>query len=324
MEINFRNIKLNNPNVKTVVPKQEAGIENFNMKESMQSSARQIIPSHINFQNIQFNALSRVEQAILLKDLMNLPKEITSLLALLAFDNTDNKLVQELFKDATKLILISDIQKLLDTNSKELLNKLIKLIQPTSGNIQNIDQLKELINAMQKLMPALNTQNNEVLKSVILMYLPWLPLVQPQDIHIEYEQKPASEEQSEDVSLVIYATTENIGRLKCVVISNNNDLNIQIESLNYDESHKDYLSELIKKINLEVKSVKIKANAELLAYKSKELNRSERREVSIHHGQSVSPKVLMAAHIITRIIFEVDENISLKKKRTEHIEKNNY
>lgn len=323
MEINFRNINLNNPNIKTVVPKPETGVESFVMKESMQSSSRQVVASQINFQNLQFNALSRSEQAVLLRDLMNLPKEITSLLALLAFENPDSKLVQELFKDATKLILISDIQKLLDTNSKELLNKLIKLIQPTSGSIQNIDQLKELINAMQRLMPALNAPNNEVLKSVILMYLPWLPLVQPQDIHVEYEQKKTpSEEYSEDVSLVIFATTENIGRLKCNVISNNNNLNIQVESLNYDESIKEYLSELIKKINNEVNSAKIQANSELAGYKSKEINKSERREISIHHGQSISPKVLMAAHIITRVIFEVDEDISLKKKRKEQLEIN--
>jgi hypothetical protein len=322
MEINFRNINLNNQGVKNVAPKSDAGVEGFSMRETSQSSQRQLTSQQVLSNNVHFNVLTRAEQAVLLRDMMNLPKEITSLLALLAFNNTDSKLLQELFADMTKLILISDIQKVLDTNSKDLLNKLLKLIQPTPGNIQNVDQLKDLISTMQGLIPAFNSPNNEVLKSVILLYLPWLPLVQPQDFRIEYQEENKEEEQAEDVSLVIYITTENIGRLKCIVRSNNNTLHIQVESLNYDESIKDHLSAINKKINEEIKSAKITASTELSSYKSKEINKSERREVSIQQGHSISPKILMAAHIITKVVFEIDENISLRKKREEIVEKN--
>jgi len=316
MEINFRNINLISTNIRNVISKLDSKHDEFNSRESTNYSSKNIQSYKNLINDIQFNSLTRVQQSVLVKELLNLPKDIKDLLALLTFNNSDNVAVQKMLNDINKLIMFSDIQQILNTNSKEMLNKLIKLIQPTPGNIQNIDQLKEIISTIQAVIPSANMTNNELLKNVILLYLPWLPLVQPQDLSVEYDRKSNEEEQEENASLLIYISTENIGRLKGIITSNANySLNIQIECINYDESIKKYLEIINKRVNEEIKSNNLSAKSEMSISKSKELNKTERREISIHSGAGISPKMLMTAYILTRVVFELDESISLNKNR---------
>jgi len=316
MEINFRNINVNSQNIKNQPAKPDSGAENFSAKGQAVNGSGQMQSYTVSMFNLHFNVLTKMQQSVLIRDLLNLPKEIGELLALLTFSNSINPEMAKQANELNQLILMADIQNILNANSKELLNKLLKLIQPTPGNIQNFDQLKEIINTIQKFIPGQNATNNEILKNVVLLYLPWLPLTQPQDISIEYEKKQLDEEK-EDVTLVIYITTENIGRLKSIIkLDKNFNLKILIESLNYDESIKEYIQLIDKKVNEEIKSSKIPAKTEINSYKLKELNKSERREVSVQSGSSsISPKILMAAYIVTKVIFELDESITLKKKR---------
>ncbi|MDD3013079.1 MAG: hypothetical protein PHC34_05190 [Candidatus Gastranaerophilales bacterium] len=321
MEINFRNINLNNASIKNVTNKSDSNLESFNSKDHPAIANGNIpTPKHSTI-NVQFNSLTRIEQSVLIRELLNLPKEIKELLELLTNNNGNNKTLTKLINDINQLVMFSDIQKVLNTNAKDLINKLLKLIQPTPGNIQNIDQLKEIIGIIQTMIPSANMPNNEILKNIILLYLPWLPLIQPQEISIEYEKKKNSEEKDEDISLIIYITTENIGRLKGFIsLNSDNKLNIQIESLNYDESIKEYLEIIHKRVEEEINSNKIPAKTEIISYKSKELKKSERREIALQPVSGISPKILMAAYLVTRVVFELDENISLNKKREKMIQ----
>jgi hypothetical protein len=166
------------------------------------------------------------------------------------------------------------------------------------------------------MIPTANMPNNEVLKNIILLYLPRIPLVQPQDISIELEKRESPEEQDEDTIMIIYLSTENIGRLKGIIALNkDNNLNIQIQSINYDDNIKEYLELIHKKVDEEIKLNKLSAKSEINSYKSRELNKSERREIAIQTCSGISPKIMMATYIITRVVFEVDENISLLKNR---------
>jgi len=321
MEINFRNIKLNSSNIKNVTNKPDSSLESFDSKAPQHSLSKDIPLYNSSINNIRFNNLTRNEHAILVRELLNLPGDIKELLALLNSTNTDNIADQKFLNEINKLILFSDIQKILNASSKEIFNKLIKLIQPTPGNIQNTDQLKEILNTMQSIIPSVHMSNNEVLKSIILLYLPGLPLIQPQDISVEYEKNNKSEEQEDDISLIIYITTENIGRLKGIISQDiNNNLNIQIECMNYDDSIKEYIENIHKRVNEEIKLNKIPVKSEIISYKSKEINKTERREISVQPGSGISPKVLLASYILTRVVFEVDERISLNKNREKMVQ----
>jgi hypothetical protein len=316
MEINFRNINMNSANIKNVINKSDSNLESSHSKQLPNTSPENIPVNKSSTNNVRFNSLTRIEQSYLIRELLNLPKEIRELLALLTTNNNEGIVNADTLSNVKQLILFSEIQKILNTNSKEILNKLIKLIQPTPGNIQNIDQLKEIISIVQSMIPTANMPNNEVLKNIILLYLPWIPLVQPQDISIELEKRESPEEQDEDTIMIIYLSTENIGRLKGIIALNkDNNLNIQIQSINYDDNIKEYLELIHKKVDEEIKLNKLSAKSEINSYKSRELNKSERREIAIQTCSGISPKIMMATYIITRVVFEVDENISLLKNR---------
>ena len=96
--------------------------------------------------SIELNNLSALQQKILLKDLLNLPKEWRELLSILLSNSLQNAQGKMPLNNKSQIILFQQIQNLLDSNSKEVINKLLKLIQPSQSNIQNIDQLKEAVN----------------------------------------------------------------------------------------------------------------------------------------------------------------------------------
>ena len=90
--------------------------------------------------------------------MLDLPKEWNDLLLLLT-DKTKNP--AQLLKDSKQQILLKDIQILLESNSKNVVDKLLKLVQPTSGNIQSINQLKEIINLLNQIIPNAKTAPHE-------------------------------------------------------------------------------------------------------------------------------------------------------------------
>lgn len=273
---------------------------------------------------VYFNNLTKLQQAILIKELLNLPKEWMELLSVLVYKEISQESLLNIMKDQNLKIRIEDVKTLLDVNSKDVINKLLKLIQPAPGNIQNIDQMKELLGLISQIVPSSNSPAQEVLKNVILLYLPWLPLAQEQNIHIVFEKKGSSEESEQDnVALIIYITTVNLGKFKVIILLNN-DKSLKIEIENQDISNNDeddisILENIRNNVNQELLNNKIACDTKVYTCKNTVNQNSERREVSLYPISSISPRIMMAAYSVIRIIFEFDEKSSLVKNREKMI-----
>ena len=129
----------------------------------------------------------KAQRAFLLRELLNLPKDFKSLLALLEFKGFDPNLTEKLFNDPQIKILISDIKNLLEQNPKDAVNKLIKLLQPNTRGLHGNDNIEEIISLIKQFIPSQNSKPQDVLKDVILLYLPGLPLNDPQKLKIELQ-----------------------------------------------------------------------------------------------------------------------------------------
>ncbi|OGI18458.1 MAG: hypothetical protein A2287_05510 [Candidatus Melainabacteria bacterium RIFOXYA12_FULL_32_12] len=269
--------------------------------------------------SFHINALNTAQQAVLIRELLNLPKEFKEFLSLMVYGEVSQENLLKLLQDKSKDIQLKDIQNLLDTNSKEVISKLLKLLQPGSSGFKDTEQLNKLVNLLTQTISSQNNSPQEILNKTILLYLPWLPLVQQQDIDIKLEERKGSENDQENIALIMYISTINLGRFKITLILNaDSSLNIDIES-EEAEKNKIYLEKILSNVNQEMSKNKINGKTNVYTQKFKTEKDSDKRELSLCPVSNISPKIMMAAYSIAKIIFEIDENVSLIESRKQRI-----
>jgi len=295
--------------------------------------------------DVRFNAINRMEQAKLIKELLNLPKDIEELFSFLMYKNISAETLETLLKQNQKLNTAL-IKQTLEENSKESLNKLLKLFQQAPGGTQNTEQIKEILTLLSQVIPKKDASAQEILTNLTLLYLPWLPLSEKQDIEIRFEKRESKEEEeSEQTVLVIYITTINLGRFKISIILNKDcSVKIEIECFETEKAdcelrlkgrldrhetplrasnQAEYLEKILKGINEQTRKDKINAKTELFISQQKEPSEESKREVIISPAKDVSPVLVITAQKITKIILETDEKISLLERRQEMVPKEN-
>jgi len=273
-------------------------------------------------QEIKFNSINRMEQARLIKDLLKLPGEIEELFSLLVYKNISSETLEALLKQNQKLNM-DLIREILEKNSKESLNKLLKLCGQTSGGAQNTDQIKDILALLSQIIPKKEASAHEILTNLTLLYLPWLPLSEKQDIEIRIEKRKNKEDDdSEQTALVIYITTINIGVFKIsIVLNKDSSVKIEIEATQEkdNEKIKANINKILKKINQQARKDKINVSTELFICEAgeNEINSTsqKKREVVISPTKEISPILVIMAQKIAKIILEMDEKISLLQKR---------
>ncbi|HBG48833.1 MAG TPA: hypothetical protein DDW90_04900 [Cyanobacteria bacterium UBA9971] len=274
-------------------------------------------------QNIKFNSINRMEQANLLKGLLNLPDDIEELFSFLMYKNISPETLETLLKQNQKLNT-DLIRQTLEENSKESLNKLLKLFQQAPGGTQNTEQIKEILTLLSQIIPKKDASAQEILTNLTLLYLPWLPLSEKQDIEIRFEKRESEEDDnSEQTVLVIYITTINLGRFKISIILNKDcSVKIEIENTETLTETSEYLEKILKGINEQTRKDKINAKLELMVIlDSKESSKEKKREVIISPSKDVSPVLVITAQKIAKIILETDEKNSLLERRQEMVSK---
>lgn len=268
--------------------------------------------------NVQVKNLTKAQQALLIKELLDLPKEFEEFLSLITYDTIIAENLTDLMqKTANGSLLMQNIKELLSNNSKEVLNKLLKLLNLASGNEKNTEQLKEIISLLNKTVPSADAESREILTKAILLYLPYLPLLQPQNItfKVDDEKQEKQKSSSENVALIIYISTINLGRFKIIIIINkDNSLAVDLENECQDIDRL-YQEQILNNTNQEMLNNKIACKINFYTMKSREEKEFSEKEMSICPISGVSPKIMMTAHLITKVIFELDENISLAENR---------
>ncbi|OGI01245.1 MAG: hypothetical protein A2Y25_01805 [Candidatus Melainabacteria bacterium GWF2_37_15] len=251
--------------------------------------------------------LNRIEQAAIMREMLQFPQELKELLVLL--QSQHQKINPEIIK------------QLLETNSKEIIGKLIKLIQQAPNNEQNHEQFKQLLSLINHIVPAKDSSPQEVMTHFLLLYLPWLPLLDQQKIEIRFEKKKSeSEEENENVAMVVFISTINLGRFKVtILVDKNRNLDILIQ--NIENQEREILKNILKAIKSGIKAENINAETQMSVVKQQSFTKSEKREVTISQVNNISPQVLIAAQRIAQIILEFDEKASLLEIREQKINK---
>ena len=259
----------------------------------------------LNGQTAQRNMLSQT-QAQILAQLQGLSTaEIQN--ALKTQMNTQlHAAIKNLQISAGGMINLADIAALIQANGKDAITKLIITMAAASKQgVSDLSQLKDtakLINACVSLASAENPQ--QTLKTLMLLYLPWLPLQEGTDFDLEIS---SSEEEKEDESiLIVTITTLNFGTVKAtIVLETANSVVVNIEC-----SKKFPKQELLDRINGDGKSYSMQSD---ISFTTKESNPQQsegqaKAKINMSSNYQINPYLLLMAHTIIRNTMLIDNN----------------
>lgn len=285
-------------------------------------------------------SLSPQETALFLKNLLNLPRDIQGLLMLLAFPpgpdrpETLKKLLEK-YPDLN--VTLENVQSFLGDHSKEGVQKLLKLIQGNQAAQMGDAKMEELLKLTSQLTNKVQSSPMEALNTMMLLYLPWLPLVPPQKLETAFV--PSEEEgggtgnpDETSYNLVLYIETNRLGKFK-VSLNQSNQTQITLHVVHdaIAQSHlpamaaalaekagedgipkPEFLYELrTAPAALPIGPSMVEAGAEIA-------NPVERgKKIAVYPADGVSIIVVTVAYSYARLIFETDDRLNLATIRSE-------
>ena len=290
------------------MPKSQSGQESFskNLMPKPQPQTNAAKPMAIRLrpvQNMTTNHLESLDKALYVKDLMNLPKDMKELLAFVQKNFNTSKESASLL---TSSLSLNQLALFLQQNGKEALNKLIMTM--SSASKQGMDDLSMMKETMRLINQSVSVaeQNNpsSVLKSLMLLYLPWLPVQDSVGFELEIESSEA-ESQSSESSISIMISTKNYGNLKAtLVLLAGNSITVLINCS--DTFPKE---ELLKRIKSEDSKHSVQSNVIIEQnVVVKDSNSSQQAKINVSNDSMVNPFLVLMAHFIIKNVIEIDNS----------------
>ena len=261
----------------------------------------------LNGQSLQRNMLTQT-QAQILAQLQGLStSEIQNVLK-----NQMNTQLQSALKNlrisAGGMLNLADIAALIQSNGKEAITKLIlTMANASKQGVNDLSQLKDtakLINACIAL--ASNDNPQQILKTLLLLYLPCLPMQEGTAFDIEIETAQNGED-SEKI-LIVTITTLNFGNVVAtLILETANSVQAGIEC-----SEKFPKDELLKRIEGDEKSYSMQS---VVSFKTKNSTtikdeKQTKAKISMSSTNEINPYLLLMAHTIIRNTIIIDNNAS--------------
>ena len=208
---------------------------------------------------------------------------------------------------SNKMISMSTLAELIQSGGKDALQKIIlTMANASQQGVKDLSQLKDtakLINASVAI--ASKDDAAQTLKTLLLLYLPWLPLQEGTDFEIEIQGNPENED-GESI-LVITITTVNFNKVVAtLILETSNSVHVNIECS--DKFPKD---ELMNRIQSEEKHYSMQS---VLTFQRMEgiAENVERTKaaVTMSSMDNVNPYLLLMSHAIIRNTIMIDDEAS--------------
>lgn len=209
----------------------------------------------------------------------------------------------------SQMINIADIAALIQTNGKDAVTKLIlAMANAAKQGTSDLTGLKESAKLINASIALASTDNPaQTLKTLMLLYLPWLPLHEGADFDLEVEAFDGGAEN--DSILVVTITTVHWGvAVATLILENSNAVHINIECS--EEFPKD---ELLLRIEGEQKHYSMES---VISFETKKVSEDIQKpeitnaKINMSHTNEISPYLLLAAHALIRHTIDLDrENI---------------
>ncbi len=298
-------------------------------------------------QMLQMNHLASMDRSIFIKNLLGLPQNLSEILmkiqnperplvgGTLGLNNVNQdmlkntKALAEIFdenimsqpqnpniqasKDAlallfTGMINLGDLSKLILQNGKQAVAALIIAMASASKQGLSNEQLQETLGIINSCISMAESNNPaQSLKSLMMLYLPWLPLNEGVGFDLEITPQEG-ENESNDSKLTVLIQTQNFGNLKGVfTLTTTNSVDILIIcSENFPKNL------LQKNIIEESRSHAMNTNIDIEEVSPiKEENDTRETKVNLSATNEMNPYLLLMAHAFIRYVILIDNNANL-------------
>lgn len=306
-------------------PQSQAANENF--QQSQQLAMKMINQTVQNIQRnfiqqtdimntqMQLKQLTDMERSMMLREFFNFPKDMKDLGELLIKSNTAQVLnAKDIAALMNRNIDMSKLALLLQSHGKEAAEKLAKLITTLhQSGIYNTQQLKEMSTLINACIPASDSTPASMIKSLMIMYLPWLPLAGDTNFNIGFENNEDSKSPDSENVVTITIMTRNFGLVKVLLIKDKNNLDIEI---NCDESFPK--KEFHDALKSEATGFDTEKGVSFTTRKPRSDDDKQEPKINFTNSAKISPHLLLIIHTIINIIASLDRKSDLIDTRKDN------
>ena len=207
------------------------------------------------------------------------------------------------------MISMPEISKLILQNGKQAVASLIIAMASASKQGLSNEQIQETLSLINSCMAMAESNSPaQSLKSLMMLYLPWLPL--NEGIGFDLEITPEDgENDSNNSKLTVLIQTKNFGNLKGVfTLTTSNSVDVLIfcsESFPKKILQKSLLEESV------THAMNTNIDVEEVQPKTEETNEAHETKVNLSATNEMNPYLLLMAHAFIRYTILIDNNASL-------------
>ena len=266
----------------------------------------------------ELSVLNQQQTMNMLKDLLQFPKNFDQLLTQLAINpNESNQKVALLLLAST--LNTAQLSSLLQNNSKQAMTNLYQILAQynqlgMSLKDEQVGQLTKLIS----FVTASSTSDVQTIRTTMLMYLPWLPLTDPNVFKLEISNSASNGAVASDDFVTVLISTENYGNLQSDIYKTEQD-GIKIELISSETFPQNDFTTLMKE---ESKKYSININFELSKKESfnKEKNEQSETQVCMNTSPGVNPFLLLISNALIKNVHFIDSKQNLREQRKEKLD----
>lgn len=202
------------------------------------------------------------------------------------------------------MISMPDVSKVILQNSKQAVAALIISMASAAKQGVNGKQIQDTLNVLNSCISMAESDNPaQNLKSLMMLYLPWLPLNEGIGFDLEITQ-PDGENESNDSKLTVLIQTKNFGNLKGVfTLTTTNSVDVYI--LCSEDFPK---ATLQKSLAAESTAHSMNTNIDIEEIKNtnREQNTEQETKVNLSATNEMNPYLLLMAHAFIRNTILID------------------
>ncbi len=269
-----------------------------------QSDIQNAVGKTVDFYSLQTQTMEHAQLLNYMKESLNLPKEIKDLIT---------QTLQAQFKGDFLLSKfdLAQFAGILNSNAKEAAQKIIQAMAEFSKlGIKDVSQLKQLLVLIGASVTAASAQNNQAIKNLLLLYLPFLPLSQnSNDFDFEITKKASEAGANEDDCIEILIKTKNYGNIRAVLTKEQGQINIFVQCVETFPSQM-----FLKLVEVEAQNHNIKTSVSFSKIKQEEDAQAPKEGQSIRVNNSntlINSAIMLVLHSVVKIIFEIDNSNQL-------------
>lgn len=207
------------------------------------------------------------------------------------------------------MISMPDVSKLILQNGKQAVAALIIAMASASKQGISNEQIQETLSIINSCISMAESNTPaQTLKSLMMLYLPWLPLNEGVGFDLEITSQEG-ESDSNDSKLTVLIKTKNFGNLKGeFTLTTSNSVDVLIVC---SES---FPKKILQKLLMEESSahaMNTNIDVEEIETKTEEINETQETKVNLSATNEMNPYLLLMAHAFIRNTILIDSHVGL-------------